>query len=102
MAINNFNLSIEKIIIGYYKELSYYYSQILLNNNFDIYEKNYGYLVNFKYDFWGVGIGWGKKYKVWKELYIEPMLNYKFIYTFDFESGCITGFIGGLGIGYSF
>jgi len=44
----------------------------------------------------------GEKYKIWKELYIEPMLNYKFIYTIDFKAGCITGLVGGIGIGYKF
>ncbi|HAF08109.1 TPA: hypothetical protein DCG82_06870 [candidate division WOR-3] len=77
-------------------------AQYFKTNNYVVSKTNDNYIVNFKYDFWGVGIGWGKKYKIWKELYIEPMLNYKFIYTIDFKAGCITGLVGGIGIGYKF
>ncbi|MGD9679325.1 MAG: hypothetical protein AB7V16_13370 [Vulcanibacillus sp.] len=104
ITLNDFNVSIEKVLAGYYTigDVPSGIIDRFLINNYQIIEKDNHYIVNFKYDFWGVGIGWGKKYTCWKELYVEPKINYKFMYTSDFRSGCITGIVAGLGIGYKF
>ncbi|MEJ5308105.1 MAG: hypothetical protein WHT27_07400, partial [candidate division WOR-3 bacterium] len=102
LEIKGFDINLEKVMLGYYNEISIGQYQNFVSNGYKIIEIDSSYMVNFKYDFWGVGIGWGKKYKIWKELYIKPILSYKFIYTFDFKSGSIVGLMSGLRIGYSF
>ncbi len=93
LVINNYNVSVEKVVLGKYNEIPSVGYQWFVENN---------YIVNYKFDFWGISLGWGKKFNIWKGFYVEPRLQYKFIYTKDFKSGSIVGIMGGLSIGYKF
>jgi len=102
LVINNYDVSVEKVILGKYKEIPPGVYRWFVENNYSIISDDKYYNVNYKFDFWGISLGWGKKYNIGKGFYVEPHLQYKFIYSMDFKSGSIVGIMGGLGIGFEF
>jgi len=52
-------------------------------------------------DFWGFGVGWSKRIYLYKGIFIEPDITYRFSRTADY-SVSIIGLFGGLDVGIKF